>query len=357
MKKNPHGSSKMNININKDHNELNDFLICWNIFGKRPNKISIQNTYLTSAFTNLVDDLLIEKNVSTEIVATKEGKLVFNQELFCKIEDDIYISYYILDKNQSHSVISDVMFFYKDEENYEKVKEIIELMNSCLPGFDEEEHYNLNHITIFNSVMEVEPITFDDEFDNFDYYYSEVTLKEINKSIKKLKKNDKGLYIFNGERGTGKTFCVKYLASNVDKMFFYIPNNLLESTINNPEFKNLLKKYQSPVLIIDDCESSLQDIFSKNNQTSSNIIQMVDGILSDNLPVSVICIFNDFIEEDNILLDCNNLQVIVDFEYLSEEESTELSKLVGNNKSIKNKSKMLDIIRKKNPSKDKKIGF
>jgi len=348
---------KISINITKEQTELNDFLISWGIFEKRPNKINIQNTYLTSLFEDLVNKISIEKTTSTEITTT-DGKMVLNEEVFTKIEENVYLSYVIFDKNQPNSIVTDVTFFYKEEENYDFVKEIVEEMNGCIPStsFKSDENYNLNNITISNSVIEVEPFI-NEDIENFDYYYTESTLKELNKLIKKLKKNNKGLSILQGERGTGKTNSIKYITSNVDKMFFYINSNLLDSTINNSEFRNFLKKYENSVLIIDDCESLLNDIFGRSNQTTNNIIQLVDGLSSDLSPVNIICIFNDELEDDDVLLECNNLLSVVDFEYLTTEESNELSKLIGSNKKYKNKTRLIDIINKKEQKSDKKIGF
>lgn len=357
MKKNQQEPDKINLNINKDGSELNDFLICWGNFGKRPNKLSIHNTYSTDSFSELLQDYSDDKTVSTEIVATEEGKLIFNQEVFCKINDNIYVSYFIIDKNQSTSVTTDVVFFYKEESDYDLIKEIVEQMNDCLPDWREHEHHNLNDITISNSTLQVEPIHYVDDFENFDLYYNRNTIDDIYKMIKKLKKTNKGLYILEGENGTGKTSSLKFIASEVDKMFFHIPNNLIESTINNPDFKNFIKKYDNPILVLDDCESSLLDLFGKNNQTSVNILQLVDGIQSESNPLSVICIFNETLEENNPLLDCVNLISVVDFEPLSKEEANELSKNLGHNKKFKNKTRLLDIIRKKNIDRYKKIGF
>jgi hypothetical protein len=356
MKKNQ-DPSKIFINITKEQTELNDFLISWEIFGKRPNKITIHNTYLTSLFSELVNEISSEKTISSEVVATTDGKMVLNQEVFTKIEENIYLSYVIFDKNQPNSIVTDVTFFYKEEDDYDVVKEIIEEMNNCLPSFsDNDNNYNLNNIIISNSVMEVEPFVYE-ENENFEYYYTEPTFKELNKLIKKLKKNKKGLSILQGERGTGKTNSINYIASNVDKMFFYINSNLLDSTINNPEFRNFLKKYENPVVIIDDCESLLNDMFGRSNQTTNNIIQLVDGLSSDSVSVNIICIFNDELEVDDILLECNNLLSVVNFEYLTTEESNELSKLIGSNKKYKNKTRLIDIINKKEQKSDKKIGF
>jgi hypothetical protein len=357
MKKNSTENDKIKLNINKDGSELNDFLISWNNFGKRPNKLSIHNTYSTEPFSQLLEDLIVEKNVSTEIIATEEGNTLFNQEVYCKINDNIYLSYFIIDKTQPTSVVTDVTFFYKEQEDYDEIKEIVEQMNLCLPSYTETENHNLFNIKLSNNTIDIEPLVFDDDFDNIELYYSELTFKELNKLIKKIRKNDKGLYLFNGEVGTGKTTSIKYIISEVDKMFFHIPGNLIEHTINNPDFRNFLKKYDNPVIILDDCESTLIDMFGKTNNSTFNILQLIDGLSSDSLKLSVICIFNEEIEENNSLLDCNNLISIVDFESLSSEEATELSKNIGSNKTYKNKTRLVDIIRKKNIDRYKKIGF
>jgi hypothetical protein len=357
MKKNSIENDKIKLNINKDGSELNDFLISWNNFGKRPNKLSIHNTYSTEPFSKLLEDLIVEKNVSTEIIATEEGNTLFNQEVYCKINDNIYLSYFIIDKTQSTSLITDVTFFYKEQEDYDEIKEIVEQMNLCLPSYTETENHNLFNIKLSNNTIDIEPLVFDDDFDNIELYYSESTFKDLNKLIKKIRKIDKGLYLLNGEVGTGKTTSIKYITSDVDKIFFHIQSNLLEHTINNPEFRNFLKKYDNPVIILDDCESTLIDLFGKTNNSTFNIIQLIDGLSSDSLKLSVICIFNEEIEENNSLLDCNNLISIVDFESLSSEEATELSKNIGSNKTYKNKTRLVDIIRKKNIDRYKKIGF
>ena len=61
--------SLINININKDDSNLNDFLSIWDYFGKRPNKITIHTTYSTKLFTELMSSKFVEKNTFTEILA------------------------------------------------------------------------------------------------------------------------------------------------------------------------------------------------------------------------------------------------------------------------------------------------
>jgi hypothetical protein len=91
----------------------------------------------------------------------------------------------------------------------------------------------------------------------------------------------------------------------------------------------------------------LGEVYTKSNLFSNNLLQMVDGLLADNLQLSVITIFNvdDEDEIDHSLLDCNNLVRVVEFDELSINESNELSEHLGHNRKYKNKSRVLDIIK------------
>ena len=52
----------------------------------------------------------------------------------------------------------------------------------------------------------------------------------------------------------------------------------------------------------------LASVFSKSNMFVNNLMQMVDGFLSDSIEANIITIFNvdDEDEIDHSLLDCNN---------------------------------------------------
>jgi AAA+ ATPase superfamily predicted ATPase len=351
--------SNLSININKDDSNLNDFLYCWDIFGKRPNKIVIHNTYSTKPFAKIVSEHSIEKNIFTEILPNDED-FTINDKIISNLGDDVYLSYIVIDRNQDNSIVSDIVFFYKSQESSKKVQSIIEELNDCLVDFCEEETNNLNTIALSTqSGLEIEPIELDDDFENFDHYYSSNTGKSVEKLIKKIKKSNKGLSVLYGERGTGKTSVINYIASKLDRIVIFIPNNLIEHTINNPDFRKFIKKFQKPVIVLDDCELTLSDYYNRTNITTNNILQMVDGFLSDTMEVNIICIFNTDDEDDidEALLDCNSLIDVIEFEYLSGEESEELSKVVGSGKKYKNKTRLIDIIKKKSGGDQKKIGF
>jgi hypothetical protein len=111
-------------------------------------------------------------------------------------------------------------------------------------------------------------------------------------------------------------------------------------------------------MILDDCEMIFGDYFSKSNAITNNLLQLIDGVLSDSVEITVLAIFNtlDSSEIDKSLLDCNNLIDIIEFDYLDEDESNELVKLLGYKTKYKNKTRLIDIIKNKQTN-NKKIGF
>lgn len=345
----------LNLNITKDDYHLNDFIYCWDKFGERPNRVIIHNTYSTKLFNKIISDYILDKNVFTEVIPDSED-VIINDKLLAKIDEKCYLSYVVVDRNMENSFIDSITFYY--DGNYDGINDILEKLNDCILDYCEEDSNKLNTIIFTQNGLELEPISLKDVDENVDLYYHSKTIKGVDKVIKKIKKSDKGLTIFNGERGTGKTSIINYLASNLDRIVIFIPNNMIDHTINNPDFRKFIKKYDKPILILDDCEISFNDNFSKNIY-ANNLIQMVDGFLSDTMNVNVITIFNneDSDEIDNTLLDCNNLIDIVDFEYLTEEESLDLAKHLGSNKKYKNKTRLIDIIMKRSVNDEVEIGF
>jgi hypothetical protein len=86
---------------------------------------------------------------------------------------------------------------------------------------------------------------------------------------------------------------------------------------------------------------------------------MVDGFLADTMNVNIIALFNTDTEDDieEELLDCNSLIDVIEFELLSVDESNELAKHLESNKKYKNKTRVIDIIKKRSSNEASKIGF
>ena len=349
--------SGVNLNIGKDDYHLNDYLVCWEKFGHRPNKILIHNTYSGKLFDEVITKYVIEKNVFTEVIPDTE-ELIINDKLFIKLDEGCYISYIVADRLSESSFIDSISFYYAN--GYEKVQDFIDELNDCVLDYEEDDSNKLNTIGLSLNGLEIEPISLHNiDLDNVDNYYNTETFRRVEKAVKQIKKADKGLTVFYGERGSGKTSIINYISSKLDRIVIFIPNNMIDHTINNPEFRKFIKKYDKPVLVLDDCEIAFTENYGRSNMFTSNLLQMVDGFLSDSINCNIVTIFNidDEEEIDPSLLECNNLIDVIEFEMLTDEESNLLAKHIQSNKKYKNKTKLIDIIKKRSNKQGFEIGF
>ena len=135
---------------------------------------------------------------------------------------------------------------------------------------------------------------------------------------------------------------------------------MIETTINNSDFRNFVKRYKNSVIIIDDSEIYFSESYTKSNIFTNNLLQLVDGFQSDDLGLNVILILNtDNIDEiDHTLLDCNNLVDLIEVSRLNKEKVDELFNHLGKKNKIKNSARLVDVLKKRNfVSEQREIGF
>jgi len=344
----------INLNINSDESNINDFLITWNKFESRPNQLIIHNSYIYNSFTELVK--INDVNKVSELIPT-DDEYIINDRSLGMISDNIFLSYVILENNTENSIITDLTFFYKELEDVEEIYEILDKLETFVIDemFEDNNSGSLNLLSVDNSNLKIDKLEFNDV--NFDKFYSKSTKKSVSSLVKKMIKSKSGLSIFYGEKGTGKTTMIKSISKKLNKDIFFIPNNLIDHTILNPDFLNFLKKYNNSVLVIDDFELII-DNYSRYNSVMNAIIQLVDSLISEVVNVNIILIFNiDGLSEIDDLLECNNLLETVSFDYLEPDEANQLSEYLGNKTKYTNNSKLLSIIRNKNTDYKKRVGF
>jgi len=349
----------LNLNINKDDSSINDFLFCWSVFETRPNKILVHDSYLSEDFLKIINSETIEKNEFSEILPDEECDIV-NRKVLAKLSETIYLSYVLIDINQPDAIVSEITFFYKSEKDKENIDVIIKgLVQDCEVDYEESETNKINAIGLSNNGLELERVDTKVDLDSIKLFYNSKTMEDINKTVKKIKKSQTGISILFGERGTGKTSIIHYLASKLDRIVIFVPNNMIEHTINNPDFRKFIKKYNKVMLVLDDCEMSFNEYFVKSNFIVNNLLQLVDGFLSDTIDLSIVVIFNveDEEEIDHNLRNSNNLIDMVYFDELTENEANELSVHIGEKSKFKNKAKLIDIIKKRKVLNNKKLGF
>jgi hypothetical protein len=159
--------------------------------------------------------------------------------------------------------------------------------------------------------------------------YSKDFRKDISKIKHDLENYSKGLYLFSGLPGTGKTSFVNHLANTVNRQFIYIPNTMVNS-LDNPSFINFLSDHSNSVLIIEDAEDCLKVRGTGSTGMVSTILNITDGLLGDILKISIVATYNaDDKLIDPALLRKGRLKYKYYFDKLSKEEAQELADKQG----------------------------
>lgn len=139
--------------------------------------------------------------------------------------------------------------------------------------------------------------------------------------------NKSGLVILHGEKGTGKTTYIRNLIqSNKDKKFVFVPSGLV-TLLGDPSFETFIGTLTNSIIILEDCEGAIQS--RKNGSASSSavalILNMTDGLLSDDLSMKFICTFNENTKNiDSALLRKGRLVSKYEFKPLCAEKANKL---------------------------------
>jgi len=341
--------NKINISIDKDDVNINDYLYCWSEFGERPNKISLYNHYDPESFMGILSGFSYSScGTITDVIPTGDDYLV-NERSLIKLNDDIYVSFSQFDKLTDSKIISDVNFLYNSKAG-ESFGEILTKLDEIVVDYlDEDSQERFNTVLIGQNGIEMESINLlPTDYDNIDLYYNDEVMKSTKKVIKSIKKSNKGLSIIFGQRGTGKTNLINHIVSNLEKIVIFIPSTMIDHTINNPDFLTLIKRYQNSIIVIDDCETLFTDIYRKSTLFVNNLLQLIDGYQSDLFNLNVILSLNIDEEElyDKTLLDCNNLLGIIEVDELSNIKVKDLCNHLGHKSKSKSKMRVIDVVNK-----------
>jgi hypothetical protein len=153
-----------------------------------------------------------------------------------------------------------------------------------------------------------------------------------------LKSDSKGLIIFHGEPGTGKTHYIRMLLKDLvksKKNVLYVPSNFIDSFLD-PNFITFISDWiidhnNPTIILLEDAESLVESRESGVRSLGiSNLLNITDGILNDILGTQIILTFNtnlDYI--DSALLRPERLIARKEFSSLSQEESNLLIQQLG----------------------------
>jgi hypothetical protein len=181
---------------------------------------------------------------------------------------------------------------------------------------------------------------------NLEMNYGNEFLKIHDTIMNRLtRQNDKGIILFHGDPGTGKTSYLKYLTTIIsEKEIIFIPPSMAES-LSEPTIIPFLMEHKNSILIIEDAEKVISDReIGGSSAGVSNILNLTDGILGDCLNIQVIATFNMKREKiDSALLRKGRLIVEHKFTPLSIENSNKLLKYLGKEKTVDKPTSLADI--------------
>lgn len=178
-------------------------------------------------------------------------------------------------------------------------------------------------------------------------HYGEKFKSTYDTILKRLNtKFDKGIALFHGEPGCGKTSLVKLLTKHIKgKEVIFVPPYMVE-TIGSPEFVPFLMDHPNSILVVEDAERVLlsRDSGEGSSQGVSSLLNLSDGILGDCLNIQIIATFNT--KRDNIdkaLLRKGRLIAEYEFGKLSAEDSNKLLKHLGKEATAEKAMSLADI--------------
>jgi len=251
--------------------------------------------------------ILISHNLTNE----------YDSEMF---EEGLYkVNYVYYNNNQSTSVEGLKALFSEYLEKYQPKKSKVSILLKSQNGFDVKTHT-------------IKPFRID-----FDRMYNDDFLEVHNRVKKSITDENKGIVLFHGIAGSGKTNYIKWLTSQIpNKKFIFVPTSMIAS-LTDPSFIGVLIDHKNSVLVLEDCENYIAERTALNSNTDvvSSILNIADGMLSDVLECQLICTFNSDISKiDSALLRKGRLIAEYKFKELSVEKANNYLRSIGKEPTI-----------------------
>ena len=198
-------------------------------------------------------------------------------------------------------------------------------------------------VEVNNGNFTLQSHSVDDNFEikDLDVNYGFGFEKFHNELMHRFNTSNKGLVLFHGEPGTGKTYYIRHLlrlmASN-NKIVIYMPPNMVDHLVE-PSFMTFISRQVTNysqqgyfcVLLIEDAEPLLaKRQEGVRIQGVTNLLNMSDGLLNDMLNLQIICTFNvDLKKLDSALLREGRLIARKEFKALSVLDANLLASRLG----------------------------
>lgn len=301
--------------------------------------------------------------------ASKQNELYESEECYFQPDLEIFL---IIDKNLSNEydnqIFEDGLYkvnsvYYQNDNPKAK-----EYLNSLFSEYIEKYISKESKVSILLKTqigLEIKTHSIKPYRIDFETMYND-DFFEIHSRVKNALTNDnKGVVLFHGIAGSGKTNYIKWLTSQIpNKKFIFVPTTMIGS-LTDPAFISLLIGNKNSVLVLEDCENYIAErtAFNSNTDVVSSILNIADGMLSDVLECQLICTFNSDISKiDSALLRKGRLIAEYKFKELTVEkcnkylQSTDRNFVVDKPYSLAELTN-IDVKELKEQNKQTKIGF
>ncbi len=229
--------------------------------------------------------------------------------------------------------------FYFHDDNLEVYQLANKINKECSVVYSNRETYVEMIVSHMNGLM-TQRIRFDLDYrgNDLDLHYGEGFSKYHEELLKRIGSRDKGIVMFHGPPGTGKTHYVRRLLPDLnalEKRVILIPKNIL-GMIESPSFNQFMIQNfagQKIVFIIEDAESIIakkSEDGTYRSEVVSTLLNITDGILNDIFSIQAILTFNTNLQSiDDALLRKGRLIAKYEFGFLSREQALIFSKHLG----------------------------
>ena len=280
------------------------------------------------------------KILKTNIKYYKQQTLKLRNGLMLQLEGTTKSESYPFDnlkgEDENINVVTYSMFLLNDFLNDEEEELITTIFKQS--KLIEKDTVNIGMISYDNGSYYVKDFDIKDsilELESFDLHYGDGFQNFNDKLIERLLTKNKGLTLFHGDPGSGKTTYLRYLlkqimTDNKENHVLYFPPTMVDS-ITDPSFMNFISEWVSDnegktYLIIEDAEPLLESRNQGRNLGITNLLNLTDGILNDILNIQIIATFNTKLQNiDKALLRPERLLARKEFNNLSKENTINLA--------------------------------
>ncbi|MFK8267600.1 AAA family ATPase [Capnocytophaga cynodegmi] len=284
------------------------------------------------------EDLVIQKEKLKHFVkctdyytvdyASKQNELFESEECFFHPELEVFI---LTDKNLSNEYDNQIFeeglfkvnYVYYENTNPKTKENLTALFSEYIEKYVSKDS-KVSILLKTQVGLEIKTHTIKPYRIDFETMYNDDFL-EIHNRVKNVLTNDtKGVVLFHGIAGSGKTNYIKWLTSQIpNKKFIFVPTTMIGS-LTDPAFIGLLIGNKNSILVLEDCENYIAErtAFNSNTDVVSSILNIADGMLSDVLECQLICTFNSDISKiDPALLRKGRLIAEYKFKELTVEKA------------------------------------